>query len=90
MNWLDLMCQDRRGKNFVEIVVSIDVAREEWWSAILTWEDFNTPSCTIRAVTQYNPPFACRHECDHFPRNHLDDGTFDLEGTIVEDGRSVI
>lgn len=90
--WLDLLCEDRKGKNFVEMVTSIDVGREEWWSAMIHWENEKAPrgDFTIYLVTQYNPPPICDHPCDHFPRNHLDDGMLDHQGNIILDGTDVI
>ena len=85
-SWLDIMCADRNGANFVEQVTSVDAGREEWWSAMVQWDEDG-----IFLVTQYNPPMRCTHEpCDHFPRNHLDDAMFDHEGNLVLDGKDVI
>ena len=88
LSWIDVLLDSpwmRNGKNFIEIVTNIDVGREEFWSACLMWEDG-----TVRAYTQYNPPFVCDHECDHFPRNHIDDCELDYQGELIVDGKDVI
>lgn len=77
--FLTVIAKDRKGRNFREYVQAVDWGYNEYWSIMIAWHNGE-----VDFITQYNPPTFCEDEpCFHFPRNHLNDSTFDYEGNQI-------